>query len=300
MAIHVSVMAYEALDALDPSPGKIFVDGTLGAGGHTEAIAKAVKPNGCVISFDRDVRAIDAAEARFLKVEPEKKLPIRLAHANYKDFPEALESLGIESIDGILLDLGLSSDQLADRERGFSFDSDGPLDLRFDDSEGEPAWRILEWMSAERIADILFRYGEERYSRRIAQKIVEKRENSEPIRTAAELADLVRKVIPSRKKIRGQVNIDPATRSFQGLRIFVNDELGSLESVLSEIPKYLKPGGRAVIISFHSLEDRIVKTAFREDVRLEPLNKKPLTPSEPELDENPRSRSAKMRVAVKV
>lgn len=293
-------MLEEAVENLSPSPGKIIIDGTLGAGGHTFAIATAVVPGGYVISFDRDIRAVDDVDERLLRSQSEKKLPIRLVHANCRDFPEALEQLGIEKVDGFLLDLGLSSDQLADRDRGFSFDSDGSLDLRFDDSEGEPAYRALEWMSVERIADILYNYGEEKCSRAIARKIVESRENGRPVRTAADFAAIVRRCVPFQKNRNRAISIDPATRSFQGLRIAVNDELGSLEATLKLIPEYMNPGGRIVVISFHSLEDRIVKNFFRTDDRVRPITKKPITASEAELEANPRSRSAKMRVAEKV
>jgi 16S rRNA (cytosine1402-N4)-methyltransferase len=214
-----------------------------------------------------------------------------VATASYADFPEVLDELGIEKVDGLLLDLGLSSDQLADAERGFSFDAAGSLDMRFNREEGEPAWQLLSRLRAEELADIIFRYGEERYSRRIARAIVEARQET-PLHTAGQLADLVRRCVP-----RSADRIDPATRTFQALRIAVNDELGELERVLRIAPARIKPGGRAAIISFHSLEDRIVKEAFRSDERWEVLTKKPITASEREIASNPRSRSAKLRVA---
>jgi 16S rRNA (cytosine1402-N4)-methyltransferase len=194
------------------------------------------------------------------------------------------------------MDLGVSSDQLADPRRGFSFSSEGPLDLRFDPMSGEPAYRLIDRLSAEHLADLIYHYGEERYSRRIARAIVDAR-HAGPIETAAELAELVRRCVPTP---RGGHRIDPATRTFQALRIAVNDELKSLEIALRRIPDCLAPGARMAVISFHSLEDRRVKEAFRNDPRMEVLTSKPIRPSEAEIEINPRSRSAKMRVASRV
>ena len=208
--------------------------------------------------------------------------------------PEVLAELEIEAVDGILLDLGLSSDQLADLERGFSFSSAGPLDLRFNPLQGKPAWRLLERLSAEHLADLIYQFGEERYSRRIARAIVQRRQDN-PVETAADLADLVRRCVPRSRHDR----IDPATRTFQALRIAVNDELKSLEIALRRLPDCLRPGGRIVVISFHSLEDRPVKEAFRDDPRLTALTRKPVIPSDEEMARNPRSRSAKLRLAVR-
>jgi 16S rRNA (cytosine1402-N4)-methyltransferase len=190
------------------------------------------------------------------------------------------------------LDLGLSSDQLADANRGFSFQSAGPLDLRFDPTRGEPAWRLIERLSAEHLADLIFKYGEERYSRRIARKIVELRRR-EPMETAADLARVVRTSVPRTRDER----IDPATRTFQALRIAVNEELKWLEVGLRRLPGCLKPGGRMAVISFHSLEDRMVKEAFLRDERLKVLTRRPVRPGEQEIADNPRARSAKLRVA---
>jgi 16S rRNA (cytosine1402-N4)-methyltransferase len=191
-----------------------------------------------------------------------------------------------------LLDLGLSSDQLADVERGFSFHSTGPLDLRFDPSRGEPAWKLVERLSSEHLADLIFQYGEERYSRRIARRIVETRRTN-PIRTAADLARVVRESVPRSRDER----IDPATRTFQALRIAVNDELKWLGVALRRLPACLGTGGRIAVISFHSLEDRVVKDALRADERLTVLTRRPIRPSEQEVAANPRSRSARLRVA---
>jgi 16S rRNA (cytosine1402-N4)-methyltransferase len=202
--------------------------------------------------------------------------------------------MGMDLVDGVLLDLGMSSDQLADPSRGFSFDSDGPLDLRFDTSEGEPAWRLVNRLGAEHLADLIYYYGEEKHSRRIARTVVQHREGN-PIHTARQLAEIVRQCVPRARTDR----IDPATRTFQALRIAVNDELKSLEIALRRIPQCLRPQGRLAIISFHSLEDRRVKEAFRDDPRYEALTKKPIRPSEEEVAANPRARSAKLRVAAR-
>jgi 16S rRNA (cytosine1402-N4)-methyltransferase len=218
--------------------------------------------------------------------------PVKLVQASFRELPAVLAQLQIPPVQGVLLDLGLSSDQLLDRTRGFSFDADGTLDLRFDPGEGEPAWQLLERLGADQIADILYQYGEERFSRRIARQIVETR-RLHPIRRASELAQLVRRCVPRARHHA----IDPATRTFQALRIAVNNELGVLEEALRGIPEVIRVGGRFAVISFHSLEDRLVKHAFRDDPRLVVLTKKPIRPNEAELERNSRSRSARLRVA---
>ena len=286
--LHVSVLADEIIEWLAPKQGQTLVDGTLGGGGHTRQLAEAVGAAGRVIGLDHDPAAIAAAERNLAG------LPIELVQANFCELPEILAELKIEAVDGVLLDLGLSSDQLADAERGFSFDAEGPLDLRFNPQAGEPAWRLIERLSDKHLADLIYQFGEERFSRRIARKIVEVRRR-EPIRTARQLAQLVRSCLPQSRQQR----IDPATRTFQALRIAVNDELKSLESALRRIPDCLRPGGRLAIISFHSLEDRRVKQAFRDDPRLQAVTKKPIRPTEQEIDNNPRCRSARLRVAEK-
>jgi 16S rRNA (cytosine1402-N4)-methyltransferase len=289
-AIHVSVLLSEAVDWLRPQPGQVIVDGTLGAGGHTRVLVERVQPGGQVIALDRDPAAIARASRELAG------MPIRFAQANFCDLAEVLELLQISYVDGVLLDLGLSSDQLADTERGFSFTAEGPLDLRFDTDEGEPAWRLLARLHEETLADLIYELGEERLSRRIARKIVERRK-TRPVRTAIELADLVRSCYPSSSR---RERIDPATRTFQALRIAVNGELKSLEIALKRTPDLLAIGGRFAVISFHSLEDRRVKEAFRSDARLRELTRKPLTASDAELARNPRARSAKMRVAERI
>jgi 16S rRNA (cytosine1402-N4)-methyltransferase len=286
---HVPVLLDEVLHWLRPHPGGVLVDGTLGGGGHTRALAERVGPQGLVLAMDRDPAAIAAAR------ESLAGLPVKAVQGNFCDLPEVLRELGIAGVEGVLLDLGVSSDQLADPQRGFSFSSAGPLDLRFDPMRGEPARRLINRLGAGHLADLIYFYGEERYSRRIAQAIVARRRDR-PIETAAELAELVRQCVPKARQER----IDPATRTFQALRIAVNDELKSLEIALRRIPDCLRTGGRLAVISFHSLEDRPVKTAFRVDDRLEPLMRKPLTPSLDEVSRNPRARSAKLRVAERI
>ncbi|NOY30314.1 MAG: 16S rRNA (cytosine(1402)-N(4))-methyltransferase RsmH [Planctomycetes bacterium] len=283
---HIPVLLQEILHWLQPAPGKILVDGTLGGGGHTAALASRVGPEGQVIAVDLDPQALERASQAI------GSLPVKIVAANYTEIPQILGNLGLNAVDGILLDLGLSSDQLADEDRGFSFHSEGELDLRFDRTRGKPAWQLIERLSERHLADLIYQYGEERLSRRIARKIVaQRREN--PLRTAGQLAELLRGCVP---RSRGH-QIDPATRTFQALRIAVNDELQSLQEALTHLPDFLNPGGRLAIISFHSLEDRMVKHAFREDSRLEVLTRRPLRATDEEIEENPRASSAKLRVA---
>lgn len=289
MPEHVSVLLNEIVAWLQPAPGQIFVDGTLGGGGHTRALAERVGPDGFVLALDRDPKALAAAEISL------SGLNVKLAEANYRELPALLEQLGLNGVDGVLLDLGLSSDQLADASRGFSFDADGPLDLRFNPAEGRPASELVNRLGDRELADLIYRWGEERHSRRIARRIVEAR-RERPIESARQLAELVRSVV---KRQYGD-RIDPATRTFQALRIAVNDELGSLQQTLADLPACLCPHGRVAVISFHSLEDRLVKQAFRDDPRFEVLTRKPIRPSPEEIAANPRARSAKLRVAAVV
>ena len=284
---HVPVMPAEVVHWLALRRGSTVVDCTLGGGGHTRLLAEQVGPEGLVIGIDRDPVAVERV------AETLRGLPIKVVASNYSDLPEILKQLEIEAVDGILLDLGLSSDQLADPERGFSFDSDGPLDLRFNTEAGKPAWKLIERLGAEDLADMIYAFGEERFSRRIARKIVEQRHDN-PIRTSRDLARLVRSCVP---RAKGRAPIDPATRTFQALRIAVNEELKWLDVSLARLPGCLKVGGRLVAISFHSLEDRPVKTTFVQDQRLRVLTPKPIRPSDEEVQRNPRSRSAKLRAA---
>jgi 16S rRNA (cytosine1402-N4)-methyltransferase len=275
------------MSLLEIQPGMRVVDGTLGGGGHTRLFAEAVGPEGLVIAIDRDPIAIERG-ARELA-----GLPVRFAQANYRDLPEVLDALAIDRVDRVLLDVGLSSDQLADDARGFSFDSEGPLDLRFDPTEGEPAWRLINRMRPETLADLIHEFGEERFSRRIARRIATAREK-EPIRSARDFARIVTSAIPRQYP---PPRIHPATRTFQALRIAVNEELKSLRIALERIPTRLAPGGRVAVISFHSLEDRLAKEAFRNRQVWEPLTRGPVEAGDAELARNPRSRSAKLRVA---
>lgn len=288
--VHIPVLLEEVIEWLQPMPGGTYVDGTLGAGGHTRALAERVGKDGVVISLDQDPEAIAAAEQNLAG------LPIVLVHSNFADLPEVLRQVQVDRVDGVLLDLGFSSDQLAAEERGLSFESEGTLDMRYNPEEGEPAWRMLERISIDDLADLLYEYAEERFSRRIARAIVDRRRR-QPVRTARELAEVIHQAVGYKRR---DDRIDPATRTFQALRMAVNAEPESLQAALRRVPDCLESGGRFAVISFHSLEDRPVKQAFREDTRLEVLTKKPIRPSEAEIARNSRARSAKLRVAAKV
>lgn len=285
--VHVPVMPAEVLQYLDPQPGQTIVDGTLGGGGHTRLIAERVGPTGRVLALDRDAIPIARAEAE------QDCPPVVPLHASYHRLDRVCEMLEIDRVDGMLLDLGLSSDQLEDESRGFSFRGDGPLDLRFDVGRGETAAELLQRLPEAEIANLIYQFGEERFSRRIARRIVEKRKQRCPVTTTSELATLVRSCVPRSKNH----SIDPATRTFQALRIAVNEELSILQQTLQQAYRWLKPGAPLVVISFHSLEDRIVKYAFREQDHWEVLTKRPLTATDQELALNSRSRSAKLRAA---
>ncbi len=292
--MHRPVLLDEVIGWLKPQDGAVLVDGTVGAGGHAAALARLVGPTGRIIGLDRDPAMLALAK------EATASLPVTLVHAPYSAMREVLEELGVSSVQGLLLDLGLSSDQLAWAHRGFSFASEGPLDMRFDPgvnpetgSTGPTAADLLSSLSADELAQVFFDYGEERFSRRIARRIVETRQHA-PIRTTRQLAELVRQSVPGRFR---HGPIDPATRVFQALRIMVNDELDHLDATLKELPRILAPGGRVAVISFHSLEDRRAKWAFRNDPDLTVLTRKPVTATAQEVAVNPRARSAKLRVA---
>jgi 16S rRNA (cytosine1402-N4)-methyltransferase len=284
---HISVMPAEVLAGLDPQPGQIVVDCTVGTGGHTRLLAERVQPGGRVIGLDQDPSMLELARTRL------GGSAVDLVHANFEDLHDVLQKLQIGPVDAILADLGFCSDQLANPERGLSFQHDGPLDMRLDPTRGEPASALVRRLPEREIADVLWQYGEERHSRRVARLIVETRQET-PIATTRQLADLVRRCVP---RSRGGPSIDPATRTFQALRIAVNDELGALERFLASVPRCLKPGGRVAVISFHSLEDRLVKRAFRQKEIYEEITRKPLTASDAETANNPRARSAKLRIA---
>jgi 16S rRNA (cytosine1402-N4)-methyltransferase len=285
-ARHVPVLPRETIELLDPQMGETWVDATVGAGGHTRLIAERVGPAGRVIGLDQDPGMLERAKSRL------EGLPVTLVHANFDQLTAALASVGVKEVDGLLADLGFASDQMDDTSRGLSFQQEGPLDMRLDPTAGETAADLVARLSEYDLAKIFYEYGEERHSRRVARKIVETRKQT-PIRTTTQLANLVRSCVP-REKGR---SFDPATRVFQALRIAVNDELGSLERLLAQLPRVVKPGGRVGIISFHSLEDRRVKRAFQDREIWEALTRKPVSAGEAEVRDNPRARSAKLRVA---
>jgi 16S rRNA (cytosine1402-N4)-methyltransferase len=285
---HVSVLPSEVVKLLEPAPGQVVVDATVGAGGHARLLAERVAPGGRVIGLDQDPGMLDLARPRL------EGLPVTLVHANFDRLREVLDELGLGAVDAVLADLGVCSDQLDAAGRGFSFQQEGPLDMRLDPTQGEPASALLRRLNERDLADLIYQYGEERFSRRIARKIVETRKRA-PLETTGQLADLVRRCVPRPRNRRH--TIDPATRVFQALRIAVNDELGALDRLLADLPRCVRPGGRAAVISFHSLEDRRVKQAFRDRSLWEVLTAKPVQATEEELRDNPRARSAKLRAA---
>ena len=284
---HVPVLLKEAIDFLAVKRGGTYLDATVGLGGHSYEIAKRLGAPGHLIGFDKDPAALERARERLMTTLDE--LPeVTLIHGS---FAEVAERIAPASLDGLMADLGVSSLQLGDAARGFSFQAEGPLDMRMNPMSGETAEQVVNHLDERKLADVIYEFGEERRSRRIARAIV----RSRPIRTTQHLVEVISTAARSMKHER----IHPATRTFQALRIFVNRELDDLTALLEAAPRVLKPGGRLVVISFHSLEDRIVKDALRggKDKYFRVLTKKPLTASEEEIDRNPRSRSAKMRVA---
>jgi 16S rRNA (cytosine1402-N4)-methyltransferase len=281
---HEPVLLAEVLELLAVKPGGHYIDGTLGLGGHSSEILRRSAPDGLLLGIDRDPAALALAAARLAEFGDR----VRLQRARYSEIPQYTPAGGA---DGVLLDLGVSSLQLYDAGRGFSFRAGGPLDMRMDDRDETTAGDVVNRMREAELADVIYELGEDRASRRIARAIARAREKAF-ITTTAELADIVRRAIRGRPG-----GIDPATRTFQALRIYVNDELGQLSGSLRPIAETLKERGRLAVISFHSLEDRIVKHTFadlaREGFRL--LTKKPVSPTEEEARRNPRSRSAKLR-----
>ena len=288
--IHEPVLLEEAIALLDPSRGGLFVDCTVGLGGHAQAILSGGATR--LLGLDRDPRAL-ALAAQTLAPWHER---VELVHADYRDLPAVTAARGITAIDGALADLGVSSMQFDAAGRGFSFRRDESLDMRMDQTTGPTAAELLARVDEADLADVIFRYGEERFSRRIARRIVEARQTS-PIATTAQLADIVRRAIPR----KGYQRIEPATRTFQALRIWVNRELEGLDEFLAAATRLLRAGARLAVITFHSLEDRVVKHVFRalataEDA-LRVLTRKPVIAGERELARNPRARSAKLRAA---
>jgi 16S rRNA (cytosine1402-N4)-methyltransferase len=283
-----AVLSYLAIE-----PGQTVVDATAGAAGHLRLLARALGERGRLIALDRDPKMLDLAE-RVMRQNAATRVPIAWVHSTFDNLREILDELQIDSVDVILADLGICSDQLDQADRGLSFQMDGLLDMRLDQSQGRTAAAIINSASERELSDILWKYGEERFSRRIARRIVERRHRS-PLRSTGELAELVRRSVPR----SGRHRIDPATRTFQALRIAVNDELGALERLLHQLGDCLRPGGRAAIISFHSLEDRLVKHEFRRRDRWLALTPKPVSADTQEVESNPRARSAKLRAAQK-
>ena len=285
---HVPVLVGEVLKFLAPEAGQIIVDATVGAGGHARLLADRLGPSGHLIGLDRDETMLALARRRLVA----SGCQISMMKENSERLREVLDQLGIAAVDGVLADLGICSDQLDDPSRGLSFQQPGPLDMRMDVTAGPPASDLLRRLNERELADLFWQFGEERFSWRIARRIVATRRR-EPLATTEQLAQLVRSCVPRPRRRQ----IDPATRVFQALRIAVNDELAALDRFLEKLPSCLKPGGRAVIISFHSLEDRRVKQAFRDRRHWEVLTKKPVQAGEEELRQNPRARSAKLRAA---
>ncbi len=290
-AIHVPVLLEEVLAALNPISGGIYVDGTLGLGGHTRAILERSAPDGRVFGFEWDKDAVfeDADLGRYGD-------RFTLIRRSYADLVPELRERGVVAVDGLLADLGVSSLQIDRPERGFSFQADGALDMRMDCRRPMSAAELIAEAPEEQLADIFYHYGEERQARRIARFVVEARRQA-PITTTGQLASLVAAAVP-RKFHPPKIHV--ATRVFQALRIAVNGELDNLSRLLSEAPQVLRKGGRAAIITFHSLEDRIVKQVFRENEHYRVVGKQPVVPTAKEMQENPRARSAKLRVAERV
>ncbi len=309
---HQPVLYHEIIHALQPKNAGRYVDGTLGAGGHARRILEACAPDGCLLGLDVDPQALALARETLAPYGERA----RLIQTSYDSLAETLREIGWDKVDGILLDLGLSSMQLDTPERGFSFQHDAPLDMRFDPASPTTAADLVNTLPGDELADLIYRYGEERASRKIAQAIVKAR----PLQTTRQLAAVIEAVLPRKGSFdkRRTKHIHPATRTFQALRIAVNEELDRVENVLPQAVAALKSGGKLAIISFHSLEDRIVKVYFRRESRdcicppkqpictcghkatLKEISKKPIIPGEAEMEANPRARSAKLRIAEKL
>ena len=307
---HKPVLLHECLDALAIRPDGVYLDGTLGRAGHSLEIVRRLTAGGRLIALDRDETAIEAAQRRLADYMDR----VTLVHSNFSALDDVLRELGVRGVDGMLFDLGVSSPQLDDAARGFSYKQDAPLDMRMDESASYTARELVNTVSYEELKRILYEYGEERYAPAIAKKICAYRAEK-PIETTLELADLIRSAMPAAALREKQ---HPAKRSFQAIRIAVNDELASVDRMIRGAVPKLNRGGRLAVITFHSLEDRIVKNGFAQfakgctcppdfpvcvcgktpDIKL--VNKKPILPTQQEIDENPRARSAKLRVAEKI
>ena len=293
--MHFPVLLEEILSYLQPEAGDVILDATAGGGGHARSILEKVVPGGKVIAVDRDAEAVERARGELEGFRDD----LTLVNENFRNIDRILASLGIDRINGALFDIGMSSFQVDDAERGFSFRKDGPLDMRFDTSGGQPAADIINSSHADELADIIRRYGEERHAKRIAKAIVEARKRG-PIRTTGALTDVITKAVGGRY---ARFRLHPAARTFQALRICVNDELGALEEAIGKAAGFLRPSGRVCVVSFHSLEDRVVKRMFRQLAatgRYSRLTRKPVRPGDEELQPNPRSRSAKLRVIERI
>lgn len=300
---HTTVLLTQAIDALVTTPDGLYVDGTYGRGGHSRLLLERLSPKGRVVAIDRDLQAIEAATTGDTRVSDPR---FSIHHTSFAHIAATLAAAGVDKVDGLLLDLGVSSPQIDDPERGFSFRFDGPLDMRMDTTRGESAADFLARADERQMTEVIRDYGEERFALQVAKALVARRESGNPVRTTGELSDVVARAVKTREA--GQ---NPATRTFQALRIFVNAELEELEQGLSASLDLLVPGGRLVVISFHSLEDRIVKTFIAREskavfdrrapfaepkaMRLRAIAR--VKPDEGEIRANPRSRSAVMRVA---
>lgn len=309
---HTTVLLHETVDGLAIKPNGVYVDCTLGGAGHSEYLLSQLNTDGHLYAFDQDQKAINNAKIRLTKYVEKKQ--VTFIKANFRDLKEELNYLGVTEVDGILYDLGVSSPQLDEAERGFSYHQDAPLDMRMDQDAPLSAYQVVNDYSYHELVKIFFRYGEEKFSKQIARLIERKREEK-PIETTGELVDIIKEAIPAPARRKGG---HPAKRVFQAVRIAVNDELGAIESSLEQAIDMLSVNGRVSVITFHSLEDRIVKTMFKEfstpkdmppglpmvpeefQPMLKLVNRKPIIPSEEELNENNRARSAKLRIAEKV
>lgn len=305
-AAHIPVLLEEVLTTLSPHAGDCIVDATVGLGGHSALIAKQIGPGGKLYAFDQDADNLQRAEQNLSAYRDH----ITFIRSNFAHLHDCLQEQGVSQIDGILFDIGVSSVHFDDAQRGFSFSKEGPLDMRMDTSQNLTAAEVVNQFSEKRIADIIYTYGEERASRKIAREIVKHR-GANPFTTTTQLAELIKDIFPHSK------GIHPATKTFQALRIYVNHELDVLQEGLKQAFELLKPGGRMVVISFHSLEDRIVKNMFRAWSRrcscpddairctcdktpeADLITKKPLVATDAEVEQNPRSRSAKLRALIK-
>ena len=307
---HVSVLLKETIDGLNIKPDGIYVDGTLGGGGHSLEIAKRLSKNGHLYGIDRDTDAIEAAGERLREYSDR----FTAIHSNFYNAAEVLKNIGVQKIDGFILDLGVSSHQLDEADRGFSYMQDAPLDMRMDRGAPYTAWNVVNEKSEKELNDIIFNYGEEKWAKRIAQFIVAEREKK-PIDTTYELVEVIKKAVPKGARRDGP---HPAKRTFQAIRIEVNGELAILDKTVDDMTEMLSEGGRMCIITFHSLEDRIIKNAMKRHENPctcppefpvcvcgkvpdgKGITRKPILPSDEELEVNPRSRSAKLRIMEKI